>query len=116
MGLVTADEFKKARVLAETGVGDKEGGAGGEGGEGAGGAEDAATRKKKKRKKKKLISTLSFGEEIEQDDEAEGGKSGGGFSLVACFWVLEKVLTIRKSRDGFAEEEDESSQQLRKEP
>ncbi|CAM9136111.1 unnamed protein product [Ectocarpus sp. 12 AP-2014] len=77
VGLVTADEFKKARVLAETGVGDKEGGgsgaAGGEGGDNAGGAEDAAARKKKKRKKKKLISTLSFGEEIEEDDQGEGG-------------------------------------------
>lgn len=84
MGLVTADEFKKARVLAETGVGEKDGGGGGagsEGGDGGQGAEDAAARKKKKRKKKKLISTLSFGEEIEEDDDAEGGNSGGG-----CRW------------------------------
>ncbi|CAM9858526.1 unnamed protein product [Pylaiella littoralis] len=75
VGLVTADEFKKARVLAETGVGDKAGGGTGDGGEASGGAGagDAAARKKKKRKKKKLISTLSFGEEIEEDDEAEAG-------------------------------------------
>lgn len=89
VGLVTADEFKKARVLAETGVGDKEGGGsgatGGEGGDSAGGAEDAAARKKKKRKKKKLISTLSFGEEIEEDDQGEGGSGAGGLrEYVAC--------------------------------
>lgn len=67
MGLVTAEEFKKARVLAETGVGDKESGEG-EGAESAVGCGDGAARRKKKKKKKKLISTLSFGEEIEEAD------------------------------------------------
>eukprot|EP00904_Undaria_pinnatifida_P008123 jgi/Undpi1/4440/HiC_scaffold_17.g07794.m1 len=77
VGLVTAEEFKKARVLAETGVGDKEGGEG-EGDESVGGRGDGAARRKKKRKKKKLISTLSFGEEIEEEDgDGENGSGGG---------------------------------------
>ena len=81
MGLVTAEEFKKARVLAETGVGDKEGGEG-EGDESVGGRGDGAARRKKKRKKKKLISTLSFGEEIEEEDG--DGENGSGTPAWKC--------------------------------
>ncbi|CAM9419028.1 unnamed protein product [Ascophyllum nodosum] len=76
VGLVTAEEFKKARVLAETGVGDKEA-KGADGEDGASGEANIAEKRKKKRRKKKLISTLSFGEEIDEDDGIERGDSSG---------------------------------------
>ena len=81
VGLVTAEEFKKARVLAETGVGDKEA-KGADGEDGASGEANIAEKRKKKRRKKKLISTLSFGEEIDEDDGIERGDSSGEAGVV----------------------------------
>lgn len=76
--------------MAETGVGDKEGG--GEGGENSGAAGDGAERRKKKRRKKKLISTLSFGEEIEEDGDGEEGDGTGE--------VLIRELRERQTQTG----------------
>lgn len=94
MGLVTADEFRKARVLAETGVGEKEDEDGGAEGEGRAVAKDGAAKRKKKRKQKKLISTLSFGEEIEEDETAGESGMGAGPGAVRGGWVGEDGSTF----------------------
>lgn len=88
---MTADEFRKARVLAETGVGEKAGGDAGAGGEGGAGEEDGEAKRKKKRKKKKLISTLSFGEEIAKEEE-EGSGDGAGTGKKALAWGKHRLL------------------------
>lgn len=84
VGLVTAEEFKKARVLAETGVGDKET-KGTDGGDGEAAGTNVREKRRKKRGKKKMISTLSFGEEIAEDEDGEGGKASGVAAVTEKF-------------------------------
>lgn len=71
-------------MLAETGVGDKET-KGADGGDGEAGGTNVREKRRKKRGKRKMISTLSFGEEIAEDEDGERGDASGTVTVTGMF-------------------------------